>query len=155
MIRRPPRSTLFPYTTLFRSRAAPDRRALDQLARLCGAAHVVVVRRRHTRGDEDMVVERGVGGDVGVSLDVGQGADRAVVLDERATPNDDVGADLDRLTNAGLIADDHALAEFRAGEDDRAGRDDRAGAELERRQRLPLGGRARRQRWLLADYGVG
>src|SRR3712207_8619236 len=24
MIRRPPRSTLFPYTTLFRSRAAPD-----------------------------------------------------------------------------------------------------------------------------------
>src|SRR2546423_11307569 len=27
MIRRPPRSTLFPYTTLFRSRAAPRRRA--------------------------------------------------------------------------------------------------------------------------------
>src|SRR5258708_13271582 len=26
MIRRPPRSTLFPYTTLFRSRAAPTRR---------------------------------------------------------------------------------------------------------------------------------
>src|SRR5258708_31671071 len=25
MIRRPPRSTLFPYTTLFRSRQAPDR----------------------------------------------------------------------------------------------------------------------------------
>src|SRR5256885_16075657 len=25
MIRRPPRSTLFPYTTLFRSRAGPDR----------------------------------------------------------------------------------------------------------------------------------
>src|SRR3712207_9236904 len=40
MIRRPPRSTLFPYTTLFRSRAADDlvdrtldreRRALDEL----------------------------------------------------------------------------------------------------------------------------
>src|SRR5437660_4941798 len=27
MIRRPPRSTLFPYTTLFRSRSAPWRRA--------------------------------------------------------------------------------------------------------------------------------
>src|SRR3712207_6907512 len=26
MIRRPPRSTLFPYTTLFRSNSAPDRR---------------------------------------------------------------------------------------------------------------------------------
>src|SRR5206468_6715544 len=33
MIRRPPRSTLFPYTTLFRSprrRAGPGRRGLDQ-----------------------------------------------------------------------------------------------------------------------------
>src|SRR2546422_7993835 len=34
MIRRPPRSTLFPYTTLFRSRGAPAR-----AARLCGARH--------------------------------------------------------------------------------------------------------------------
>src|SRR2546426_8036807 len=45
MIRRPPRSTLFPYTTLFRSRVAPglargraalrtdDRRRQDELAR--------------------------------------------------------------------------------------------------------------------------
>src|SRR5256885_17007494 len=117
MIRRPPRSTLFPYTTLFRSRAAPDRRALDQLAPLFGASHVVVVRRRHTRGDEDVVLERRVGGDVGVSLDLGQGADRGVVLDERATPNDDVDAGLDPLANPGLVADDHARAEFRAGED--------------------------------------
>src|SRR3712207_7269560 len=31
MIRRPPRSTLFPYTTLFRSPAAVDRRARDQV----------------------------------------------------------------------------------------------------------------------------
>src|SRR3989449_4717167 len=30
MIRRPPRSTLFPYTTLFRSLAAPDRELLLQ-----------------------------------------------------------------------------------------------------------------------------
>src|SRR5690349_22992562 len=29
MIRRPPRSTLFPYTTLFRSRAGDERRARD------------------------------------------------------------------------------------------------------------------------------
>src|SRR2546430_3972202 len=35
MIRRPPRSTLFPYTTLFRSRALPGPRSLrDQAARL-------------------------------------------------------------------------------------------------------------------------
>src|SRR5258708_11075486 len=33
MIRRPPRSTLFPYTTLFRSRALPGaRRVVDRLA---------------------------------------------------------------------------------------------------------------------------
>src|SRR2546426_7139053 len=31
MIRRPPRSTLFPYTTLFRSHATPDRFQLSQL----------------------------------------------------------------------------------------------------------------------------
>src|SRR2546430_10676417 len=29
MIRRPPRSTLFPYTTLFRSRAEPEERCCD------------------------------------------------------------------------------------------------------------------------------
>src|SRR2546426_2560768 len=41
MIRRPPRSTLFPYTTLFRSAAAAEFRAL--LARLQGAGRVVVL----------------------------------------------------------------------------------------------------------------
>src|SRR2546429_4529641 len=41
MIRRPPRSTLFPYTTLFRSR--PDRR--DQLCVFVGRNQEVVVRR--------------------------------------------------------------------------------------------------------------
>src|SRR3712207_8914014 len=34
MIRRPPRSTLFPYTTLFRSRVLPRREATGQEARL-------------------------------------------------------------------------------------------------------------------------
>src|SRR5258708_24281464 len=32
MIRRPPRSTLFPYTTLFRSQNALDRRIADQFS---------------------------------------------------------------------------------------------------------------------------
>src|SRR3989454_12741005 len=35
MIRRPPRSTLFPYTTLFRSRSGPRRR-LGRVRRVCG-----------------------------------------------------------------------------------------------------------------------
>src|SRR2546427_8453458 len=52
MIRRPPRSTLFPYTTLFRSgrvgRAQPMRRAgfVQQLARQPGL-HCVRIRLHH------------------------------------------------------------------------------------------------------------
>src|SRR3712207_7257879 len=41
MIRRPPRSTLFPYTTLFRSAVAPDRRLLEGCR---GCRPVVAVR---------------------------------------------------------------------------------------------------------------
>src|SRR5256885_12940002 len=43
MIRRPPRSTLFPYTTLFRSRVS---RAIRASARTCdGSPHTVMTRR--------------------------------------------------------------------------------------------------------------
>src|SRR3712207_8848381 len=38
MIRRPPRSTLFPYTTLFRSGSPPDLRASGRPAQLSGVA---------------------------------------------------------------------------------------------------------------------
>src|SRR3712207_8985257 len=43
MIRRPPRSTLFPYTTLFRSREArpDDRRQPDKVERLHGIVEAV------------------------------------------------------------------------------------------------------------------
>src|SRR3712207_7659433 len=42
MIRRPPRSTLFPYTTLFRSVLQPDlRRAPPQLGRIGGGGAAV------------------------------------------------------------------------------------------------------------------
>src|SRR2546422_9680555 len=47
MIRRPPRSTLFPYTTLFRSRAGPRRDAL--LLRILG-------RRRLHQGPHQRLV---------------------------------------------------------------------------------------------------
>src|SRR5256886_12518982 len=55
MIRRPPRSTLFPYTTLFRSRAIRSRvvedvRAGDRALRL---HREVVVARRHGREEQD------------------------------------------------------------------------------------------------------
>src|SRR2546425_4375206 len=52
MIRRPPRSTLFPYTTLFRSvsvRAAEDQRAAAELAHAAGATeHAAVAHRVRT-----------------------------------------------------------------------------------------------------------
>src|SRR5256885_3596192 len=41
MIRRPPRSTLFPYTTLFRSLHLPARQRLGALQRLVGQAHAL------------------------------------------------------------------------------------------------------------------
>src|SRR5690242_21124826 len=61
MIRRPPRSTLFPYTTLFRSRN-PDRRDLGD--RLRGGqdrrrrrARVTLVRSRQVRRSEEHTSE--------------------------------------------------------------------------------------------------
>src|SRR3712207_7592504 len=51
MIRRPPRSTLFPYTTLFRSVAAPARHLRPRHGagrRLRGADHALPAARRGT-----------------------------------------------------------------------------------------------------------
>src|SRR3712207_7101576 len=45
MIRRPPRSTLFPYTTLFRSRAVAETRAL-----LAGSDAVVISSPEYAHG---------------------------------------------------------------------------------------------------------
>ena len=45
---------------------------------------------------------------------------RRVVLDGRAAADDAVGADRDALAHDGEVADDHAVGERRAGEDDRA-----------------------------------
>src|SRR3712207_7336361 len=47
MIRRPPRSTLFPYTTLFRSEDVREEGNADQ------------VRRHHQRGERQYVAEGG------------------------------------------------------------------------------------------------
>src|SRR5437016_6205704 len=45
MIRRPPRSTLFPYTTLFRSAAGQGTRATSDHCVACGAASRLELRR--------------------------------------------------------------------------------------------------------------
>src|SRR2546430_7237656 len=65
MIRRPPRSTLFPYTTLFRSRRLAVQRAVMQLDRRSDqvghrAAQVVACHRAGPRGRVVLkVVQRG------------------------------------------------------------------------------------------------
>src|SRR5687767_15656205 len=55
MIPLPPRSTLFPYTTLFRSDEVPDFVPLDRPAE--GAVEVVNLRERRRRGQADDVLE--------------------------------------------------------------------------------------------------
>src|SRR5258708_28378720 len=50
MIRRPPRSTLFPYTTLFRSSAASPRRFVSSLMIVTAPGTVIVISR--TRSEE-------------------------------------------------------------------------------------------------------
>src|SRR5438552_14968517 len=57
MMRRPPRSTLFPYTTLFRSRGGSAGPGGLQQAGLGGAVHEIdderfPVQRRHRRSEE-------------------------------------------------------------------------------------------------------
>src|SRR5256885_9315241 len=75
MIRRPPRSTLFPYTTLFRSPAVTDRgaRPLRRLARRGRDAPVLVAAARRgarlARGGALRRGARDVGGPRGQRLD--------------------------------------------------------------------------------------
>src|SRR5256885_4703906 len=52
MIRRPPRSTLFPYTTLFRSRTPERTRLLGRCRALRGAARRQPFERPRARSEE-------------------------------------------------------------------------------------------------------
>src|SRR5438046_3975595 len=54
MIRRPPRSTLFPYTTLFRSRGRPSPSHRASCARFCPGIHAAAGAGAHlgTRSEE-------------------------------------------------------------------------------------------------------
>src|SRR3712207_6888135 len=58
MIRRPPRSTLFPYTTLFRSRDRDERQLVGDLGdRLAGEQEPEVARDAERRDVEDVVLQ--------------------------------------------------------------------------------------------------
>src|SRR5258708_32910820 len=79
MIRRPPRSTLFPYTTLFRSVLAKARQRIARLAVLLEAAAVIVDVRRI----------------VGLGVELGEQLDASVGLVGEAGP---LGLGLTRVT---------------------------------------------------------
>src|SRR3989449_6478541 len=68
MIRRPPRSTLFPYTTLFRSLAQHGLLVLDRFGDAAAAGHVVLVDQDEPAGDREVAIE--------VERDARLGADR-------------------------------------------------------------------------------
>src|SRR2546430_8659097 len=55
MIRRPPRSTLFPYTTLFRSLQVPSRQLLLQQAAELHFQHVAIRRKTEVNVKEAMI----------------------------------------------------------------------------------------------------
>src|SRR2546430_13705148 len=64
MIRRPPRSTLFPYTTLFRSQSSSLFRMLDQIEHRTGQIiFVLTAKKTHHRVIEVMAVDLCVGDD--------------------------------------------------------------------------------------------
>src|SRR5690348_18085525 len=52
MIRRPPRSTLFPYTTLFRSQVAPIERGSDLVHHLTSQRRVGAVNARRVKQND-------------------------------------------------------------------------------------------------------
>src|SRR2546430_10803218 len=70
MIRRPPRSTLFPYTPLFRSHLGVGHAVLDRAVHDAGAADTRadrdVTRRGHVGGGAPPLLAGGGGPDVGL-----------------------------------------------------------------------------------------
>src|SRR3989475_13332405 len=118
MIRRPPRSTLFPYTTLFRSRLEIVR-AEDRLTE-CHAVGAPVVggverRRRGEGAGEQAVTEGAIAHDADA---VGEASPKRLLL---LAPVEHVIADLRDVDAPGA----HALGDHGAGE---VGHADEAGA---------------------------
>src|SRR3712207_7752931 len=78
MIRRPPRSTLFPYTTLFRSDEGEQRADVDQVGQLLQRHDGCEDRDEDPRGDRDRV------GRAVLRVDPGE-ARRQEVVDRKST----------------------------------------------------------------------
>src|SRR3712207_9093296 len=89
MIRRPPRSTLFPYTTLFRSRHRPPQNGLEVVVSLgmADVDHHGARRRQAIAGELEELAGREIERDVGLA--VGVDHDRVIApvdaLDRKST----------------------------------------------------------------------
>src|SRR3989449_6631837 len=101
MIRRPPRSTLFPYTTLFRSQV-PDRESRPR-----ARAHGPKQRAREPGEEAEDRVEQGEAGDVGEGEPGGAGARRLA----GARPGEDPRGNGDHRVDAGRQTRDESGAE--------------------------------------------
>src|SRR2546430_11435411 len=75
MIRRPPRSTLFPYTTLFRSRAG-QRKAPGFGPRVTAAGKVEIDKVRTAEARVSLDYEHGMAADDDRQIDPSQAGDR-------------------------------------------------------------------------------
>src|SRR2546422_6674521 len=71
MIRRPPRSTLFPYTTLFRSLAQHGLLVLDRFGDDAAAGHVVLVHQDKPAGDREVAIKVERDGRLGADRQLG------------------------------------------------------------------------------------
>src|SRR5256885_7576996 len=123
MIRRPPRSTLFPYTTLFRSVNAPGRGiGVDEDRRRAAVAHGVrrcdegqardedLVARPDPDGDQGEVERRGTVGDGDRVAGAAERSELALELrDERAERADPPGADGSDDIGKLLVADERLI----------------------------------------------
>src|SRR2546430_12605249 len=75
MIRRPPRSTLFPYTTLFRSVSIEKSEQLSKLLKKRGVRHEVLNAKYHER-EAEIVAQAGREGAVTIATNMaGRGTD--------------------------------------------------------------------------------
>ena len=113
--------------------AAADRGALDQRVARLRAAHEVVVGGDHAGGDEHVVLEQAVRGDVGVDWILAKSPMTVSFSTQTPRPITHLAPIVAALADAGQVADDAALAQRRAGRQHRAGADRAAAAEHQRR----------------------
>src|SRR3712207_7558832 len=86
MIRRPPRSTLFPYTTLFRSRAVPYPDREDRAPGQCGSQKILTCSIRglsYLRGESASLPLIRVGGVTVVGPGLGRSEEHTSELQSR------------------------------------------------------------------------